>query len=47
MSFDLDIGQIIQYAYNVFASSQTVLYIFLGASFGVYILSKLLSIAKG
>lgn len=47
MSFSISIAQILQYAYNVFASSQAIIYLFLGASFGIFVLNKLLATAKG
>lgn len=47
MSFSMSIGQILQYAYNIFASSQAILYLFIGASFGIYVLNRLLATAKG
>lgn len=46
MSFTMDVGQIMQYAYNVFASSQLVLYLFIGASFGIFVLTSLMKLGK-
>jgi hypothetical protein len=47
MSFDLNIGQIMQYAFNLFASVLPLIYLFAGAAFAVYIVMKLIAIAKG
>jgi hypothetical protein len=46
MSFDLNVTQIIKYAYNVFASADPVLYLYIGAAFGIFVLAKLVSMAK-
>lgn len=47
MSFDLNIGQIMQYAFNLFASVLPLIYLFAGAAFAVFIVTKLIAIAKG
>jgi len=47
MSFDLDIPQILQYAYNLFASALPVVYLFVGGAFGAFVLAKILQIARG
>ncbi|MCU4936944.1 hypothetical protein P9027_31375 [Bacillus thuringiensis] len=46
MSFDLGVNQIIRYAYNTFASADSVLYLYVGAAFGIFVLAKLVSMAK-
>lgn len=47
MSFDMDIQKILQYAYNVFASVNPVLYLYVGAAFGAFLIGKLLHIMRG
>lgn len=47
VSFDLNIGQIMQYAFNLFASVLPLIYLFAGAAFAVFIVMKLIAIAKG
>jgi ACR3 family arsenite efflux pump ArsB len=47
MSFTLQISTILQYAYNVFASALPMIYLFIGATFGAFVLAKLLNLAKG
>lgn len=47
MSFDLNVSTILKYAYNVFASADPILYLYVGAAFGVFILAKLVNMAKG
>jgi hypothetical protein len=42
LSFDLDMTQILQYAYNIFGSLQGMLYMFLGAALAIFILAKIL-----
>jgi len=46
ISFTLKMSDILQYAYNVFASALPAVYLYLGAAFGAFVLSKLLNIAK-
>lgn len=46
MSFSLQLPQILQYAYNIFASALPMIYLFVGGSFAVYVLGKLLNIIK-
>ncbi|MFH5781823.1 hypothetical protein [Heyndrickxia oleronia] len=46
MSFDLSVTSIIRYAYNVFASADVILYLFVGAAFGIYILAKLVNMVR-
>lgn len=46
MSFDMNMTPILQYAYNLFASGQPILYLFIGASFGIYVLRNLLGLAR-
>lgn len=46
ISFTLKIPDVLQYAYNVFASALPMLYLFVGAAFGAFVLAKLLNIAK-
>lgn len=47
MSFDFDISQILQYSYNIFGSLQGMLYLFLGASFAIFIIAKILKTVRG
>lgn len=46
MSFSLQITQILQYAYNIFASALPVIYLFIGGAFAVFVLAKLLNLAR-
>jgi hypothetical protein len=46
MSFSLQISQILQYAYNIFASALPVIYLFIGGAFAVFVLVKLLNLAR-
>lgn len=46
MSFDLNTASIIKYAYNIFASADPILYLYIGAAFGIFILAKLVNMAK-
>lgn len=46
MSFSLQISQILQYAYNIFASALPVIYLFIGGAFAVFVLAKLLNLAR-
>ncbi|MGC5328962.1 hypothetical protein [Brevibacillus sp. SYSU BS000544] len=46
MSFDVDIAKILQYAYNIFASASPLSNLFVGGSFGLFILGGLLGIFK-
>jgi len=47
ISFTLAIPQILQYAYNIFASALPVIYLFIGGAFAIFVLSRLLNLAKG
>lgn len=47
MSFTLAIRDILQYAYNIFASALPVLYLFIGGAFAAFVLMKLLQMVKG
>lgn len=47
MSFDLDMQPLLQYAYNIFGSALPMVYLFVGAAFGLYILHSLVRIARG
>ena len=46
MSFDLAIPDILQYAYNVFASALPLVYLFVGAGFGIFVLSKVYNMVR-
>ncbi|MGG0753093.1 hypothetical protein [Brevibacillus laterosporus] len=46
MSFDLDINSILQFAYNIFASAQGLLGLFVAGSFAFFMLTKLIGIFK-
>lgn len=46
MSFTIQIQQVLQYAYNIFASALPILYLFVGAGFAAYALGKLLNIVR-
>lgn len=46
MSFDMETGQILRYAYNVFASVLPTLYLFIGAAFGAYVLAKIFYVLR-
>lgn len=46
ISFTLQISTILQYAYNIFASALPVVYLFIGGAFAVFVLAKLLNLAK-
>lgn len=46
MSFDLNVPQILKYSYNIFASAMPLFYLFVGASFGIFVLANLIAIAK-
>jgi hypothetical protein len=46
MSFTLVIGDILQYAYNIFASALPVLYLFIGGAFAAFVLMKLLQMVR-
>lgn len=39
-------SQILQYAYNIFASALPVVYLFVGGAFAAFVLAKLLTLAK-
>jgi len=39
--------QILQYAYNIFASSLPLVYLFVGGAFAAFVLGKILGLAKG
>lgn len=43
----MKVSDIIKYAYNVFASADPILYLYVGAAFGIFILTKLVAMAKG
>ncbi|HHT7203775.1 MULTISPECIES: hypothetical protein [Bacillales] len=47
MSFTLQVQQIMQYAYNIFASALPVVYLFIGGAFAAFVLAKLLHLARG
>lgn len=47
LSFDMNMGPILQYATNIFGSVMPVIYLFVGAAFAIFIISKLLKVAKG
>lgn len=46
MSFSLAMGDILQYAYNIFASALPIIYLFLGATFGAFVLAKILGLVR-
>lgn len=46
MSFSLQMSQILQYAYNIFASSLPLIYLFVGGAFAAFVLSKVLNVVK-
>lgn len=46
MSFDLDMTTILRYSFNVFGSTLPILYLFVGAAFGAFVLGLLIKIIK-
>ncbi|MFW6311803.1 MAG: hypothetical protein ACOC1K_06165 [Nanoarchaeota archaeon] len=46
MSFDPEIDDILQYAYNFFDSAYAIFAIFAGVSIGAFILFKLIQVVK-
>jgi len=46
ISFTISIPQILQYAYNIFASALPMIYLFVGGAFAAFVLAKLLHLAK-
>lgn len=46
MSFDPDMAKILQYAYNIFASSSPLMWLFVGGTFGLFMLQGILRIFK-
>lgn len=46
MSFDIEMNTILKYAFNVFGSSLPILYLFVGAAFGGFVLGLLLNIIR-
>jgi hypothetical protein len=47
MSFDMDMRQILQFAFNVFGSFLPLVYMFAGASIAIYILFAIVNKIKG
>lgn len=47
MSFNFDVTKVMQYAYNIFGSLQGMMYVFIGASFAVWLVFKIIRSAKG
>lgn len=47
LSFDLEIGQILQYAFNIFSSLNPMLYLYLGASFAIFVFVSIYRAVKG
>lgn len=46
MTFDLDVGQILQYGYNMLSSFLPVIYLFVGAAFALFVIGKLIAMAR-
>lgn len=46
MSFTLVIRDILQYAYNIFASTLPVLYLFIGGAFAIFVLAGLIRMVR-
>lgn len=46
MSFDVPMDQVLQYAFNIFGSVSPLIYLFVGAAFAIFILSKILAAVK-
>ena len=46
VSFDVEMSSILRYAFNVFGSTLPILYLFVGASFGGFVLGLLLNIIR-
>lgn len=46
VSFDVEMSSILKYAFNVFGSTLPILYLFVGASFGGFVLGLLLNIIR-
>lgn len=44
LSFNIDIAQILQYAYNLFASMSPMVYLYVGAAFALFIIAKLIAV---
>lgn len=46
MSFDVDMAKIMQYAYNIFASASPLTWMYVGGSFGLFMLGGILTIFR-
>lgn len=40
ISFSMDVGRILQYAFNMFSSVLPVIYLFIGGAFAIYCIGK-------
>jgi hypothetical protein len=47
VSFNVDINQVLQFGYNVFASATPLVWLFVGGAFGLFMLGGLLRLFRG
>ena len=47
MSFDIPMDQVLQYAYNTFASASPMIYLYVGSAFGIFVIGALYRMVKG